>query len=209
MHFIVFDLEFNQDFSSLQDCEGKNFQYPFEIFQIGAIKLDSNFNTVATFNHYVKPTIYKKLNPCVTNLTGITTEQLKSEKPFSEVYKNFVKLISESDSIFCTWGMSDIKVLFRNIEYHQLNNKLLPKIFINLQPYVSIYLKLPQNNLLRLQHAVEALNLPITSKFHNALNDAYYTAEILKKIYNPSIKPKFYDPSYVKVKPRKPISDHR
>lgn len=203
MHFIIFDLEFNQDFSSLQDCEGKNFQYPFEIFQIGAIKLDSNFNTVATFNRYVKPIIYTKLNPCITKLTGITTEQLKIEKSFTEVYKNFIELINKSDCIFCIWGMSDIKVLFRNIEYHQLNNKLLPKVYINLQPYVSIYLKLPKNYLLKLQHAVEALNLPITSKFHNALNDAYYTAEVFKKIYNPYIIPKLYDPTYVKVKPRK------
>lgn len=203
MHFIVFDLEFNQDFSSLQDYEGKKFQYPFEIFQIGAIKLDSNFNTISTFNRYVKPTIYTKLNPCIAELTEITTEQLKIEKSFTEVYKSFAELIDEPDSIFCIWGMSDIKVLFRNIEYHQLSNKLLPRFYINLQPYASIYLKLPQNHLIRLQYAVEALNLPITYKFHNALNDAYYTAEIFKKIYNSSIIPRFYDPSYVKIKPRK------
>ncbi|MDW5298767.1 MAG: hypothetical protein SA378_01295 [Sedimentibacter sp.] len=56
---------------------------------------------------------------------------------------------------------------------------------------------------MRLQNAVELLNIPISYEFHNALFDAYYTSEILKKIHNLSILPKIYDPSYVKTRPRK------
>jgi len=79
---------------------------------------------------------------------------------------------------------------------------LLPKMFINLQPYVSKYLNLPLKNLLGLQHAVEALNIPITYTFHNAYHDAFYTAEVFKKIYNSSIHPKLYDPSYKNFRPK-------
>lgn len=204
MHYVIFDLEFNQDFSSLKGSDRKGTRYPFEIIQIGAIKLDLNFDTVATFNRYVKPSIYKEISPFITGLTGITTEQLQTEESFPEVYEAYTTFIGDVDSVFCIWGMSDIKELFRNVNYHELNNKLLPKLFINLQPLVSIHLGLPSKNLLRLQYAVETLNIPITSEFHDALNDAYYTAELFKKIYNSSILPRFYDPTYVITKPRQP-----
>lgn len=204
MYFIVFDLELNQDFPSLQDISKNRSSAPFEIIQIGAVKLDSKFNTVDTFNRYVKPTFYTKINSFITELTGITTDQLQSEEQFPEIYKAFTEFIDESDSIFCIWGTSDIKELFRNVEKHQLNSKPLPRRFINIQPYVSIYFNFPPRNLLRLQHAVEALNLPINYTFHNAFYDAYYTAEIFKKIYNSFIQPKIYDPTIITIKPRQP-----
>ncbi|WP_069997659.1 3'-5' exonuclease [Cellulosilyticum sp. I15G10I2] len=202
MHFIIFDLEFNQEFSSLQHSDKNISQYPFEIIQIGALKLDEEFNTIATFNRYVKPTIYTKISPFITELTGITTERLLTEALFPEIYKAYEAFIGGNESVFCIWGKSDIKELFKNAEYHQLSTRLLPRLFINVQPYVSKYLSISQKKLLRLQHAVELLNIPMTYAFHNALYDAYYTAEIFKRIYSISGQPVFYDPSYVAVKLR-------
>jgi len=202
MHYIVFDMEFNQDFSSLRETDTKWLKYPFEIIQIGTVKLDCNLNTLATFNRYVRPTIYGKVSSFITELTGITTEQLLTKEAFPEVYNSFVEFIDDRDSIFCIWGMSDIKELFKNVKYHNLDSKLISNMYINLQPYVSRHFNLPSKHLPRLQSTVEALNVPITYSFHNALFDAYYTAEIFKKIYNPFIEPKLYDPSYVPVRQR-------
>ena len=204
MYFIVFDLELNQDFSSLQNIDMKRSANLFEIIQIGAVKLDSELNTVSTFNRYIKPVIYKDISPFITELTGITTGQLQGEENFPEVYKSFIEFISGIDSVFCTWGMSDVKELFSNAEEHKLSSKLLPRKFINLQPYVSLYFNFSSKNLLRLEHAVKALSLSTSYDFHNALYDAYYTAEIFKKIYNPFIQPKIYDPAYKPVKLRQP-----
>jgi inhibitor of KinA sporulation pathway (predicted exonuclease) len=206
MHYIVLDLEFNQDFSDLKysDSEGKKPKYPFEIIQIGAVKLDSSFNTVGTFNRYIKPTIYTKVSPFITELTGITTEQVISEKAFPEVYKEFIDFIKDSEAIFCIWGMSDIQEIFRNASYHELDSNLLPRKYINIQPYVSKHFGLSIQQLFNLQNAVEELSLPITFEFHNALYDAHYTAEVLKKVYTSAIQPQIYDPTYVKPRPRKP-----
>lgn len=204
MYFIIFDLEFNQDIASFDNYELKRSYFPFEIIQIGAIKLDAEFNTTGTFNRYVRPTFYTKVNPFITDLTGITTEQLLAEEPFPEIYKAYTEFIDGSDSVFCMWGMSDITQLFRNVEDHHLNHKLLPKMFINLQPYVSMHLNIPRKNQMRLQHAVEIFDIPITYSFHNALHDAFYTAEVFKKVYNSSIQPQTYDPSNLTVKPKQP-----
>ena len=206
MHYIVLDLEFNQDFSELKylDSKGKKSKYPFEIIQIGAVKLDSNLNNKGTYNRYIKPTIYSKVSPFIEELTGITTEQVISEKVFSEVYKDFIHFINDPKAIFCIWGMSDIKELFKNVFYHELNADLLPRNYINIQPYVSKHFGLSIQKLFNLQNAVEELSLPINFEFHNAFYDAHYTAEVFKKIYNPSIKPQTYDPYQVKPRPRKP-----
>lgn len=205
MDFIIFDLEFNQDFSSLQNFDRQGSHYPFEIIQIGAIKLDADFNTIGTFNRYVRPTFYTKINPFITELTGITTEQLQKEPLFPEIYEAYTKFTDGIGAVLCTWGMSDIKELFKNVKYHLLDHKLLPKMVINLQPYVSLHFKQSPKNLLRLQHAVELLNIPITYNFHDAFHDAFYTAEVFKEIYNPSIQPTAYDPCKIttRLKQRK------
>lgn len=202
MHFIVFDLEFNQDFSSLLNFDRRRSGYPFEIIQIGAIKLDQELNTIATFNRYVKPTFYTTVNPFISELTGITTEQLTIEEPFPEIYKAFIEFINGPDSVFCIWGMSDMKGLMENVEDHQLNDSLLPKMYIDVQLYFSMYLNLPRKNVSGLQHALETLNIPTPYTFHNALNDAFYTAEIFKRIYNSSMQSKSYVPDHMTRRPK-------
>ncbi len=201
MYYIVFDLELNQDFSSSQNKYANRASAPFEIIQIGAVKLDGEFNTVNTFNRYVKPAFYEKINPFITGLTGITTEQLQTEETFPEVYRHFKEFTGGTGSVFCVWGSSDVKVLFGNAGIHGLSTGFLSKKYINIQPYASLYFNFPVKNLLRLEHAVQALNIPIDYTFHNAFHDAYYTAEIFKKIYNCFMQPKFYDPSVIPDRP--------
>lgn len=207
MNYIVFDLEFNQDFSARKDFDSKENRYAFEIIQIGAVKLDENFHTIDTFNRLIKPTFYEEINPYVSYLTGITMEQLAQEENFSEVYRAYLEFIGPMEAICCIWGTSDMKILFKNVLYHQLDSTPLPRNFINIQPYTSVYLGLPSKKLLRLQDAVNMLQIPISTAFHLALSDAYYTAEIFKKVYQPSITPHCYDP-YESPKLTRPRKKH-
>lgn len=200
--YIVYDLEFNQDFTDVSANKIKGNMFPFEIIQIGAVKLDSDLNMVDTFICNIKPDIYNKINPIIEELTGIKTEMIINEKSFIEVYNEFIDFIGNKDSIFCVWGMSDIRELYKSADYYKQNISMLPKMFINIQPHASLYFHMPKKIQLRLQSVVEMLNIPIINEFHNALNDALYTTEIFKKIYNESIKPIIYDPNYVKPRIR-------
>lgn len=200
--YIVFDLEFNQDFSDILSENIRGSMFPFEIIQIGAVKLNSNFNVVESFMRYIKPEIYKKISPLIEELTGIKTEMIIDEKSFPEVYDEFINFIDDIP-IFCIWGMSDIRELYKSADYYKQNISLLPKLFINLQPYASQYFHISKKVQLRLQSVVEILKIPVTNEFHNALNDAYYTTEIFKKIYNESFKPIVYEPNYVKPRIKK------
>ena len=215
VHYIVFDLEFNQDPESLLDLSlrpknaDKKNKYPVEIIQFGAVKLDGDFNRIETFNRLVKPSLYSKVNPFITELTGITTESLLAESTFDVVINEFSEFAKEEETVFCVWGMSDLKELYRNIIYHNLDEKLLPKRYINIQPHTSAHLGKSKKRMLSLGYCVEALGIEIRGAFHNALYDALYTSEILKIIYNPSMQPRRYDPSKATkhIRPSKMVLD--
>jgi DNA polymerase III epsilon subunit-like protein len=177
MNYIVFDLEFNQDIPDPAVTE-KKASSPFEILQIGAVKLDANWNTLANFNRLVKPTLYSVVSPFITELTGITTDELQDEETFPAVFQSFLDFLASTDTIFVSWGKTDIRELYHSVMYHQFDLNLLPKQYIDIQPYASLHLHKPPKKLLRLQYTVEALCLPQPFPYHNALHDAYYTAEV-------------------------------
>lgn len=208
LNFIVYDLEFNQDFlpkeaktkTTKKSC-GSAARPCFEIIQIGAVKLDQALNAVTTMDRYVKPSIYPEVSPFITELTGITTERLSQESFFPEIYQAFIDLTSEN-TVLCVWGMSDLKELYRNIAFHGLDQSSIPRNYINLQAYVSKLFGLMQGRSMKLKSAAELLEIPMIHPFHNACYDAYYTAEILKKIYNTAIQPAVYDPNFKPLRQR-------
>ncbi|MBC8060275.1 MAG: exonuclease domain-containing protein [Clostridiaceae bacterium] len=203
MNYLIFDLEFNQHYSAIKEDKNiASLSCPFEIIQIGAVKLDLNLNTISNFDFLVKPEIYLEIHPYVKDITGLTMESLKDAPPFKEVYKDLYNFIDDDNCIFCVWGMSDIKELFRNIQYHQLDTSKVPTEYIDLQSNISKYFNCPKGTHIGLRNAVELLELPIKAQFHNALNDAFYTAEIFKKTYNEDFKTSIYNPESYKQKPR-------
>ncbi|CAH2213084.1 3'-5' exonuclease [Tepidibacter aestuarii] len=191
MNYIIYDLEFNQPRSSKSSSREETKKCPFEIIQIGAIKLDDNFNAIGTFDRLVKPTIYTSIHPYIQDLTNIDMDQLSKADYFPKVYSDFLKFIDDS-SIFCVWGKVDLKELFRNIRYHKLE---LPTTnqYIDVQNHTTKHLKFTKGFSVGLEKAVDTFKIPLDKEFHNAFNDAYYTSKIFKTIYNENIVPQAYD----------------
>lgn len=192
MNYIVFDLEFNQALKS-DKKNNINIQCPFEIIQLGAIKLDKNLKIISALNRLVKPEIYSELNPFIKNLTNINEEDLNRANSFKEVFQEFIEFTEDGKSILCVWGTTDIRELFRNIKYHLLDESLVPKEYIDIQKYASKYLNCPKGTNISLHNAVELYGIPVKYEFHNAINDAYYTAEVFGRIFNRKMKPKKYN----------------
>lgn len=194
MNYIVFDLEFNQYYNSTENTSDKiPLSCPFEIIQLGAVKLDKKFNLIAKFNCYVKPEIYTVLSPYVRKITGITEDLLNTGNSYKNVYNSFIDFIKDDESILCVWGKADIKELFRNTQYHGLDTSLIPKSYIDIQRYTSKYLNCPKGIQIGLKNAVALLNISHNDSFHDAFIDASYTAEVFKKINNESFKPTLFN----------------
>ncbi|WP_291651508.1 3'-5' exonuclease [Clostridium sp.] len=201
MNYIVYDLEFNQKYipSNTTDKNNKESidntmkQIPFEIIQIGAIKLNENLEVISSFNKLVKPIVYTDINPYVENITKINKDMLSNCETFSNVYKRFLSFIGNDEVVLCVWGKSDIKEFLRNIKFNNLSTSLFPSKYIDVQKHTSKLFNLQKGKQIGLKTAVEMLNIDFEDKFHDAFYDALYTYKIFKEIYNPSIIPKTYN----------------
>lgn len=190
LNYVVMDLEFNNlreitefypDFYE-KNSELIDIKCPNEIIEIGAIRLDRAMREVGRFKTYVTPNIYKILNPRVSQITGITEEQLKQGVSFADALKNFGEFVGE-DSIICSWAKDDIAELIRNADYYNSNSIEWLKGYIDLQEYCTKILV--EKKSISLINALNKLRIKVKEEeLHDALNDAFYTSEIFKRIYN-------------------------
>ena len=99
--FIVLDLEWNQSAGG----KGTSVEHlPFEIFEIGAVKLDENRKKIGEFHRLVKPCVYREMHHIISEVTHVNAEELeKNGEFFPAVAGEFLEWCGE-DPIFCTSG---------------------------------------------------------------------------------------------------------
>ena len=117
MNYIVFDLEWNQ----CPDGKAKeNPALPFEIVEIGAIKLNSGRQEVSRFHELVQPSVYKRMHPMTKSIIHITPGELKSADLFPAVCQRFLQWCGP-DAVYCIWGSLDLLELQRNMRFHHMD----------------------------------------------------------------------------------------
>ncbi|AFQ42765.1 3'-5' exonuclease [Desulfosporosinus meridiei] len=181
MNYIVFDLEFNM-FFKFNEGDYANPSLKSEIIQIGAVKLNENLETIGEFNSIIRPVVYKRINPYVKKKTNINSHMVIKGKAFNEAIKSFSDWV-DKDPVLCSWGHDDMLGLRDNCLFFGIDSLSFDK-YINIQ---QIYMK--REGLAMqpsLESAVESLKIEKTSPFHDALSDAFYTAEIFKEVFDDS-----------------------
>lgn len=208
MIYIVLDFEFNQAFDFKNNCAAKpNPKCRFEIIQIGAVKLNDSLDITDRGNFLIKPVIYKKIHPYVEKITGITTQSLAEERLFPEVFEDFFSFASnkgnDKDIVFCVWGNSDIRALYRNLAYYNLAKEPMLIKYIDIQTLATAYLKYSKGSSIGLKNAADLLNLSSEEeKFHDALYDAVFTAKIFKIVKPNHLPIKLFNSSHIITKKR-------
>lgn len=178
MNYIVFDLEWNQS-NTGKEKEVK--ELPFEILEIGAVKLDDDFEFTDTFHCLIKPQVYHEMHHITQNLIHIRMDELENEKYFPEVAREFLEWCGE-DYIFCTWGPLDLTELQRNMRFYQIPALSGgPMKFYDVQKLFSIGYE-DRKSRRTLEYAVDFLKVIKDIPFHRAFSDAYYTAKVLTKL---------------------------
>ncbi len=178
MNYIVLDLEWNQC------AEGKEFEnskMPFEIIEIGAVKLDAERNEVSRFSQIIKPQVYKEIHEKTQEIINISTQELEKGKGFVETITSFFDWCGK-DYIFCTWGAMDLTELQRNLTYYNVKHDFLfPLKYYNVQKMFSMQYE-KSNEIKTLEYAVEKLEIEKSEQFHSAVYDAYYTSLVFKEL---------------------------
>lgn len=178
MNYIVLDMEWNQPYSKSKK-QSRGVELVGEIIQLGAVKLDSHFNKCDSFERNIAPSFYKKVNRHVSDITGITTENLSGCDPFPKVLCDFLEFCG-NDYKFMTWGSDDMPMLKNNMKAHGLECLRLSDN-INLQLIFNAQIS-HEGRQWSLSDAMEKLDIEQTLQSHDALSDALNTAKIAEKL---------------------------
>ncbi len=178
-YYIVFDLEWNQ---SAVGKEASLESLPFEIFEIGAVKLNGNREKVSEFHEIIRPCVYCQMHFAISEVTHASMEELQRYgRPFPDVMKDFLEWCGK-DYIFCTWGSMDLTELQRNMAYHGMKIPFQrPLLFYDVQKLFSL---LYSDGKVRasLDDAVCFFDIIVQAPFHRAMEDAEYTSRVLAEM---------------------------
>ena len=179
MNYIVFDLEWNQSNSGR---EKEVARLPFEIIEIGAVRLNDAGEVTGRFSELIRPKVYREMHQITGRLIHLRMRELKNGKPFVSTAKGFLEWCGEEPYLFCTWGSADLTELQRNMRFYDMPPLAEgPLIYLDVQKLFSLAFEDGKSRR-SLEHAIDFLNLPKDIAFHRALSDARYTARILKRI---------------------------
>ncbi len=173
----MMDLEWNQS------PEGKEYSidnFPFEIIEIGAVKLNEQLEMVSEYHQLVTPQVYRHLHYRISQVTHLNMKELRSAgKQFPEAVREFLEWCGP-DCRFCTWGSMDVTELQRNMAYYGLDNPFaFPLYYYDIQKLYSFREGLNKEKP-ALDCAIETLRIQKDRPFHRALDDAYYTGRVMQ-----------------------------
>lgn len=187
MNYIVFDLEWNQ-------CpQGKDFELaslPFEIIEIGAVKLGEDLRYLDEFHVLIRPSVYRRLHYQTRRVIGISEKELQKGLYFKKAAAQFFAWCAEKQPEseeeepyrFCSWGPSDLEELQRNLAHYHMEEKLPgPILYEDVQKLFAIAYERRKDRR-ALHYAVDYLGIPDEGGFHRALGDARYTAKVMQAI---------------------------
>ncbi len=181
MEYIILDLEWDSTYFPPEK------RFINQILQIGAVKLDKDFNVIDTFNRVICSSVSKRVSSRFAKLTGITSEIMRGGVPFEEALEEY-NAFSDSAEVTMTWSNSDLYTIIENEEL-LLKNRLKFKMngYLDLQKLVQgdLYNRgYESKNQISLEAAGEFLGVE-TEEFelHNALDDCRLAAKLLKLCY--------------------------
>lgn len=175
MKHVVVDLEMNPVSREFREVRRKLNE---EVIEIGAVRLDENFQQEAEFQCYVKPE-YGPIKKHITSLTGITQAMVADKKMYAACFQDFVDWVGEEETKIYSWSMSDIKQLRSECRYKlpDFDIEWLNARWVDLQQEFDDRLGL--HNSLALKHALGAMDHKFEGTQHTALADAINTSAIL------------------------------
>lgn len=162
---IIFDLEWNRGYDKT----------PLEeILQIGAVRIDRMGGPIQdTFCAFIRPCVHRKLNRTAKTLPELRSA-MEAPVNFPEAMEAFMDWCGE-ETVFADWGGDDFSVLCQNCNFWKMACPQ-PQQLVDLQAAFS--LQVGTNQGVALHRAVDYCGIPAPFTYHNALNDAVYTAMV-------------------------------
>lgn len=174
-NYIVFDLEWNQSSTGKADSVAN---FPFEIIEIGAVKLDEQFHILDEFHRLISPQVYTKMHYAISEVTHMSMDDLCANGvSFVSAAQDFLQWCGP-DPVFCSWGCMDLTELQRNMRYYGMENPFPnPLFYYDIQKLYALFFRDGEKP--SLDTAVQELCIKEERPFHRAADDAWYTGKVM------------------------------
>ncbi len=181
MNYVILDMEWDSAYFPPQK------RFINQILQIGAVKLDENFNILGTFESTVRSSFSKRVSKRFTTLTGITKQMMLSGDKIEDAVSNFNEFIGDN-SVVMTWSTSDLYTIIENEKNIIKGVKFKIEKYLDLQKFVQGELRLlgyEDKSQISLEHAAEILKVKTENFYlHTAKDDSVLSGLLLKSCYN-------------------------
>lgn len=181
MHYVILDMEWDSAYHKLHK------RFVNQILQIGAVKLDKNFNIVDIFDVTVKSSICKRVSKRFVELTGITKEMMLEGISLSDAVERYNSWLGD-DTVTITWSNSDLYTIAENEKYLLEHKKFKIDKYLDLQKFIQGELRMLGHEIksqISLSHAAELLGITTENyDLHTAKDDSLLCAALLKKHYD-------------------------
>lgn len=181
MNYVILDMEWDSAYHKMHK------RFVNQILQIGAVKLDENFNIIDIFDVTIKSPISKRVSRRFTELTGITKEMMIKGVSLSKAVNEYNDWIG-NDTVTITWSNSDLYTIAENEKYLLDGQKFKLDKYLDLQVFIQGELRLIGHEIksqISLGSAAELLGITTDNyDLHTAKDDSLLCAALLKKHYN-------------------------
>lgn len=159
-----------------------------EIIEIGAVKLDENYQIISQFDCYVKPQL-DEIHKRVTQLTGITQQTVAKAPALREALNSFIGWIGAEPARIYAWSGSDRRQLQEECRVKGIYPDGLERPLKRWMDFQRIYTRLvglSRRSPLSLKNAIGTAEQDFDGKQHSALDDALNTASLLQLVKDPA-----------------------
>lgn len=181
MHYIILDMEWDSAYNKRLS------RFINQILQIGAVKLDDNFNIVDTFERNVRSSFSNRVSGRFASLTGITNEIMRNGISFDTAVDDYNSFVGD-DTVTMTWSKSDLYTIAENEKNLLDNKKFKIEKYLDLQVFIQNEMRLlgfECNSQISLSNAAQMLGVNAENyDLHTAKDDSLLAAQLLKKYYN-------------------------
>ncbi len=181
MNYIILDMEWDGSYFP------KEKRFINQIIQIGAVKLDEEFNVIDTFERTVKSSFSRRVSGRFTDLTGITNDDMRRGVPLYDAVCGYNEWMGD-DTVTMTWSTSDLYTVIENEKSLLDGYRFRFERYLDLQNFIQnemTLIGLECKSQISLGNAAEALGVKVDNlELHTAKDDSLLAAALLKKYYN-------------------------
>ncbi len=178
-NYIVLDLEMC---IVPRHMKTKEFHIKHEIIQIGAVKLNDNYEEISRFSTFVHPQ-FGSIDKFIFNLTGISQDNVRNAPIIGAAIDEFLNWIGEDESICVSWSMSDKYQFQKEMAGKGLENERMNQFFETWIDCQQIFTDTVQTGRVwSLEEAINASGIDPEGNMHDGLMDSVNTSSLYRKL---------------------------